>query len=261
MAEIDVASHEVAGGAALGLLGSWRLTLGGRPVALPPATRRILALLALHGPLTRAAVSCTLWPEADEAAANCRLRTALWRLAGGRDLVGCQDGQLTLAPTVVVDVRRMRRTARALAAADPADLDERNACPARLFEEDLLPSWYDEWLVVERERIRQTRLHALESLSSLRLRQQRYAEAVDTALAAVRSEPLRESAHRAVILAHLAEGNVVEAIRQYGACRTVLREELGVEPSPALAELLPPQPRADRLALYSGGTPAVGCRR
>jgi DNA-binding SARP family transcriptional activator len=62
----------------------------------------------------------------------------------------------------------------------------------------------------------------------------RYAEAIQAALAAVADEPLRESAHLAVVQVHLAEGNVVEAVRQYTAYRRTLLEELGVEPSPAL---------------------------
>lgn len=243
MAEIDVMSGDLGRGLVLGLLGSWRLSMDGRHTDLAPTARRIIALLALRGPLTRSEVACTLWPEIDEATASSRLRTALWRLAEGRGMVDSQGGQLSLSATVTVDVRRMRTSARDLAearlAADEPCGGERTACPARLFEEDLLPSWCDEWLVVERERIRQTRLHALEALSALRLRQKRYADAVDTGLTAVRAEPLRESAHRAVIRAHLAEGNMAEAIRQFETCRAVLRQELGVEPSAELAELIP----------------------
>ncbi|MGW7018097.1 AfsR/SARP family transcriptional regulator [Streptomyces decoyicus] len=252
MDEIDMTSGDVERGSVLGLLGSWRLSMDGWPADVPPTARRVLALLALHGPLSRPAVACTLWPEIDAATASSRLRTALWRLAEGRCLVDARGGQLALAATVTVDVRRMRTSACALAEANAtpnqAHGRERSDCPAGLFEQDLLPSWYDSWLVVERERIRQTRLHALESLSTLRLHQKRYADAVDTALAAVRADPLRESAHRAVIRAHLAEGNVAEAVRQFATCRAILRRELGVEPSGELAELLPLRPTGRRLA-------------
>src|SRR4029077_18810447 len=50
-------------------------------------------------------------------------------------------------------------------------------------------------------------------------------------LAAVAGEPLRESSHRAVIRAHLADGNVAEAVRQYRLCRRLLNDHLGLEPS------------------------------
>lgn len=230
----------------LGLLGGWRLSVDGRPADAPPLARRLLALLALRGPLTRPQVTDILWPEIDEVTASCRLRTALWRSVGGRGLVDTRGGELALAHSVAVDVRHMRASARAVAevhrAADQTTAWEAVGSQVTLFEQDLLPNWWDEWLVTERERIRQTRLHALEAISALYLSRKRYAEAVDAALAAVRAEPLRESAHRAVILAHLAEGNAVEAVRQFESCRVVLRQELGVAPSDALAALLPCRP-------------------
>ena len=52
------------------------------------------------------------------------------------------------------------------------------------------------------------------------------------------AEPLRESAHRMVISAHLAEGNCSEALRQYERFRALLADALGLEPSPQLTELI-----------------------
>jgi len=57
-------------------------------------------------------------------------------------------------------------------------------------------------------------------------------------LAGVRAEPLRESAHRALIAVHVRAGNLGEAVRQYERCRTLIRRELGIEPSRELAELI-----------------------
>lgn len=98
---------------------------------------------------------------------------------------------------------------------------------------ELLPGWYDEWVIFERERIRQRMLHALEVLSRTLLRAGRYGEAIDAAMDAVAVEPLRESAHRVLAEAHLAEGNFVEARRAYVRYRDIARRELGVEPSAA----------------------------
>ncbi len=106
-----------------------------------------------------------------------------------------------------------------------------------LLEEDLLPGWDEEWLIVERERMRQLRIHALEALS-IRLREQsRFGEAIDAALSAVAAEPLRESAQIALIEAYLAEGNVSEAARQKDAYRVLLDVELGLEPSGKVMDL------------------------
>ncbi|NUK13677.1 SARP family transcriptional regulator, partial [Streptomyces lunaelactis] len=89
----------------------------------------------------------------------------------------------------------------------------------------------EDWVLFERERIRQLRLHALDALAEELARRGSHALALETALTSVRIEPLRESAHRAVVSAHLAEGNLIEALRHYHAFRRLLYEELGVEPS------------------------------
>ena len=102
----------------------------------------------------------------------------------------------------------------------------------------MLPDWYDDWVLLERERFRQVRLHALEVLSRRLADQGRIGEAIDAAILAVTIEPLRESAHRAVIVLHLEEGNVGEAMRQFETYRTLLARDLGLEPSPALARLV-----------------------
>lgn len=233
MIRLDAEQDDRLSGALLQLLGSWGLLICGEPIAAPSPVRRMLALLALRGPLSRPAVAGTLWPEVDDTVACGRLRTALWRLAQVRWVVDDQAGELFLAPGVSVDAHLMSESARCICNGT------RDVRGPDVFEEDLLPQWYDDWLIVDRERIRQTRLHALEALSALRLTQGRHGEAVDAGLAAVRADPLRESAHRAVVRAHLAEGNIAEAIRQFRACRSLLMLELGVEPTGALVSLLP----------------------
>lgn len=103
---------------------------------------------------------------------------------------------------------------------------------------NLLPGWYDDWVIFERERIRQRLLHALEALSRRLIEVGRCAEALDAAISAVGVDPLRESANRILIEAHLAEGNVVEACRTYKRYRDTVRCELGVEPSQQLTDLM-----------------------
>lgn len=64
------------------------------------------------------------------------------------------------------------------------------------------------------------------------------AEAIEVGLAAVHNEPLRESAHRAVISVHLAEGNRSEALRHYAYYRQLVNDELGIEPSTRMEMLV-----------------------
>jgi DNA-binding SARP family transcriptional activator len=99
-------------------------------------------------------------------------------------------------------------------------------------------SWYDGWVLDKRERFRQLRLHALEHLGELLFQADRISAAVQLGLVAVASEPLRESAHRWLVRAHLREGNVAEALLRYRTYAKLLARELQVRPSAALQELV-----------------------
>ena len=125
-------------------------------------------------------------------------------------------------------------TRRALDRTDDAALE----LDASAFGADLLPDWYEDWVLIERERYRQLRLRALDALCERLTAADRLSDALDAGLAAVAGEPLRESAHRAVVRVHLAEGNVGEAIRQFRLCRRLLREQLGIEPSERMQALV-----------------------
>jgi DNA-binding SARP family transcriptional activator len=84
---------------------------------------------------------------------------------------------------------------------------------------------------MERERIRQRMLHALEMLSRRLVSVGRFADAIEAALTAISADPLRESAQRALIEAHAAEANWAEALRAFESYRDLIRRELGVNPS------------------------------
>lgn len=220
------------------LLNGFELRQGGMAVELPTPSQRVLAFLAIHDRhLSRSFVSGSLWPDTTEAKAAGNLRTSLWRLRkSAPGVVEASATNLRLRSKVRVDVHDMCAVARRLVRRDKA-LDLTRIEPEMLAAE-LLPGWWDCWVVFERERLRQTSLHGLEALSELLLNDGQWASAAITAAAAVKAEPLRESAHRLLIRAHLAEGNRSEANRQYQQYRTLLLEELGVEPSPDLETMM-----------------------
>ena len=224
--------------ATLSLLNAFELRCDGRVVALPPSAQRLLAFVALHEhPLQRIYVAGTLWLDATDERAGASLRSSLWRLnRPGHLLVEATATHLRLAPEVDVDLRRALALARRLldGSADAVDVSDGRV----VLGAELLPDWYDDWLLFERERYRQLGLHALEALAERLGRDGDVARGLEAALSAVRSEPLRESAHRVLIRLHLAEGNRGEALRQYEVCRRLLRDKLGVEPSPELDRLL-----------------------
>ena len=103
---------------------------------------------------------------------------------------------------------------------------------------ELLPDWDEEWIAANRERYRLARLAALESAACALLARGQAGPALFAALAVVRTEPLRESARRIVMRAHLAQGNKVEAIQEHHRYRRLLRSDFGVDPSAEMDELL-----------------------
>lgn len=226
--------------ACLGLLGGFDCTVGDQRYSLPLGTQRLLALLALQeGGTHRSTAAELLWPDSSVARAAGNLRSALWRgrQLGDVPLVENVGPRLRLTRDVHVDVRRTHTgVARALRGESTPDDPHFGALVVALSLE-LLPSWCDEWLLLERERWDQVRVHALEGIAELLLAEARYLEAMQTALAAVAVEPIRETAHRIVIEVHLAEGNAASALRHYHKYRTQLHRELGVAPSARLARL------------------------
>ena len=220
----------------LHLMGEFALEQFGRPVSMPQSARRLLAFLAVHDhPLTRSYVSGCLWPDVTQERAAGNLRSTLWRLRQAEvDAVVSNALTVSLSPRLTVDLHDLLVSARAcLSHVDVPDLSDR-------LVEDLLPDWYDDWLIVMRERLRQLRLHAFESLCEQFIERGLAGRAIDAGLSAIEIEPLRESAHRVLVKAHLAEGNAHEALRQYAAFVALLDRELGIRPSPAFQALVEP---------------------
>lgn len=201
----------------LQLLGEFRLLIKGSPVELTHSAERLVALLALSGRGSRSRIAGTLWPDVGEPTALACLRTAVWRIKGRvGGVVEAQRATVALQERVVVDVTSGDRHP----------------------DGELLPEWDDDWLVAERERRHQERLHVLDDQARRLSQTGSFGEALRVAFAALSADPLRESAHRTVIAIHLAEGNISEALRAYDRCRHMLLRELGVSPSEATAAML-----------------------
>ena len=224
----------------LRLLGAFAFSSGGRPQTLPRGGQRLLAYLALQPGRERELVAGTLWPEVVATRALGNLRSTLWRLSGAGLRVTAFGPSLSLPPDVDVDVHRLSHAAleRRQSALDA----ETNAWFWSAHADELLPGWYDDWVLLERERLRQLRLHVGEATAERLCRSGQHAAALQVALQVVAIEPLRESAHRLVIQVHLAEGNLSEAVRQYRTCCALLRTELGVGTSPLLERLVQSTP-------------------
>jgi len=210
------------------LVGVFELVVDDIPVALPMKGQRLAAFLALRGRTTRSHLAGALWPDVQHPLGN--LRTTIWRintLAPG--LVVVHGGVVDLSPNATVDVHQVMKTARVLLDNGPDPGPDEVAMAVD--PSDLLPDWDDEWLLTDRERLRQLRLHMCEAVAERLFRSGRHGLALDAALSALSADPLRESAYRLVIRIHLAEGNLAVAQQAYADCTRVLLREIGVRPS------------------------------
>ncbi|MEH1101160.1 AfsR/SARP family transcriptional regulator [Micromonospora sp. CPCC 205561] len=219
----------------LHLLGGFRLLHGDAPVVVPRGLQRVIALIGLRPGATRSHLAGLLWPDAQEERALSSLRTALWRLRQDPYCPIATSGDTVfLGPVVRVDVDALVGTA-----ARVRDGAERRAGAALAAgRHDLLPGWYDDWVLADRERLRQLRLHMLEELAGQHLAAGRHGAALEAALEAMAAEPLRETPHRLVVRIHLAEGNAFEAVHAFYVYRDLLLRELRLEPSTAMTALL-----------------------
>ncbi|MCK9824557.1 hypothetical protein NOCD_13810 [Nocardioides cavernae] len=234
-----------AAGPSISLLGGFSVHVGHQVVPMPRNAQRVLGFLAVTGvEQLRDTVAGNLWPSAAPDRAMSNLRTALWRVrqADTRIVMARRDA-IGLDQEVRIDYELITSQARRIIAEYPVE-DQAISGAALLLEADLLPGWDEEWLLLDRERHRQLRIHALEKLSELLTSRGQYGRAIDVACAAIRVEPLHESAHAVLIAAHMAEGNHTEAIRHGRDYALLLDKEAGLVPSPRIAALLLPAQRS-----------------
>jgi DNA-binding SARP family transcriptional activator len=220
------------------VLGSFSLTCGGSAVPLNVDSRRLVAYLAIHPrPQERTALAADLWPGIPAAAAARQLADAV----DGVDVPGLlaiTADTLALAAEVDVDLAEAMILIRALPGIAAGDVTDTTA-----LDSDILPGWTAAWVAIERERFRQLRLHAVEERSLRLSAAGRYDGAVEMAQLAVRTAPSRESARRALIEAHLAQGNIAAAVAEYDRFQELMRSSVGGPvPSSGLEGLFPPNP-------------------
>ena len=207
------------------------------PVVLPAALVRLVAFLALRGPSRRCVVAGTLWPDVSEEHALASLRTSIWRmnrLAPG--LLSATSGSVAVSEAASVDSRDQEEFATGLLR---GQLDDDGVVDGLsvLWGGALLPGWYDDWVLYEREKLEQRKVRALESLATTAYESGDLVTALDAAREASRREPLLDAMRSIAIRARLGLGDVSGAVHEYRAYRRFLALELGIEPSAVLVEL------------------------
>ena len=235
---------------ALGAVGAVRdgtdVGLGG------PRQRRLLAALLLHAnrraPVDE--VAEVVFAGAPGRNAEATLRTYVSRLRraladdgdDGSPVASVPGGWVLDVPDDCFDVRRLEadvaRARRCLAHGEPAEA-------ARTLR-DALARWGgrpygdlgdEQWFVGEAQRLVELRRTGLEALMDAELARGRAGEVVGELEALVEEFPLAESFRGQLMTALYRSGRQVEALRAYQRFRTTLVDELGLEPSEALARL------------------------
>jgi DNA-binding SARP family transcriptional activator len=223
------------------LLGSFGVSIEGRRAALPLSAQRVIVALALRPQeIDRMALGAMLYPDARQSHVSASLRSALWRTkrAAGRAVIDSRGQHVRLAEGIEVDLQAWTQQARMLTAPQRSDLVVDVAEVVHALSQELLPAWNEEWLILERQRWDNLRLHALERLADEFAIAGRHVEALEAGHAAVAIEPYRESAYRAVIRAYIAEGNNASALALYHRCRRLLLRDLGVSPTSQIQALV-----------------------
>jgi DNA-binding SARP family transcriptional activator len=234
--ETDAGASESA---SICLIGGPYVLQSGMRSPVPEGSKKLLAFVALHGGRAdRRQTAGTLWPGGSDVRAAGNLRSSLWRLReAGIQVIEADKSCVGMRRGAITDIQALDGWANRIIHGNPNDSDLH--IPQLISQAvNLLPGWYDDWVVSEREFLRQRLLHALESLCQYLASSRHFAEGVEAAMSAIRIEPLRESATRALVSVHLSEGNAVEALRSYEAYKRLVHRELGVLPSPDFTRII-----------------------
>ena len=229
----------------------------------------LLAYLVLNRdrPVGREELIGALWPETAPRSQDAAMRTLLSRLrsALGRDIVAGRDELgLALPEPAWVDVEaaasEVWRAQRALDSGDARAAWALAQVPLNIASRGLLPGTQASWLEPRRQELADIRLQALEVIgrAGLTLGGTQLGSVERAARTLIDSEPYRESGYVLLMAALEAQGNVAEGLRVYDQLRSLLRDELGIAPSPeaiqAHERLL--NPPAARQSLTTAATAA-----
>jgi DNA-binding SARP family transcriptional activator len=219
------------------LLGGFEVrSASGPPLALP--SRKIQALLAYLArqpgrPVARDTLAALLWGDTSDRQARKSLRQALYvlrkALPGNSPALRVDAGHFMLDSAYLEsDVAEFER---AVADGSPEALER----AATLYRGDFLEGFhvseapFEDWLMAERERLRELALEALARLLAHQSSSGLTERAIQTAVRLLALDPLQEVVHRTLMRLYARQGRRSAALRQYQVCVEVLERELGAE--------------------------------
>ena len=215
-------------------------------------TAALLAYLACHPDRShpREELIAMLWPDADPDAGRHSLSQALTSLRHQLEPPGVASGAVVVSDrnTVRLESGRLlgrrhplRRTCCGSGARDRAGRPAHaaRACCGGLYAGELLPGFYEDWVLVRRDRCAAQMLDALRALSAETSAAGLIELAIDySRRRAVSVDPLCEEAHADLMTLYALAGRASSVTRQYAELERILRRELDVEPSEETRRLL-----------------------
>jgi DNA-binding SARP family transcriptional activator len=206
-------------------LGQFAVHLAGEPVRLTSRpSQSLLAYLCLHAgkAFRRERLAGLLWPEASETSARNNLRQALWRIRkaledGG---AGSQDCLLADDLSIAFDARApywldVEVLTRPLPSdPSPADLAQAVA----VYGGELLPGFYDEWTMLERERLQAVYKRRMGQLLELLTAEQDWTQTMAWVERWIALGSTPEATYRSLMIAHAAMGDLAGMSAAYQRC-------------------------------------------
>jgi SARP family transcriptional regulator, regulator of embCAB operon len=221
----------------LNLFRRWQLLQNDFELPVSSRQQRVISALAIQGPRDRRYLSGLLWPNSPDALAMESLRASVHLIKHqAPELLVVRGPLLSLASGVGVDFQKHLENLRNCERLGSDCVH--NDCLSHLRHDDLLPGWYDDWVIFEQHRLRGVLLRALLAHARHWLERGLAEKAVEAAERALEIEPLNETFVGLVIHGELNMGNRAKAVVSFENFRARLAEELCVQPSEQLTRLV-----------------------
>jgi DNA-binding SARP family transcriptional activator len=203
-------------------------------------------------PFTREFLIDLLWGNVSPAKGKKYLRDTLWRLQSEcdsqlnlpLDTILVMENEwiyVHLQADVWIDVYILEQAFKVATTIPEFDLKDEHtqdlATAIMLYTGDLMEGWYQDWCILERERLLLIYLSAIDRLMVCFEARHRYEEGILHGLAGLRYDWARERTHRRLMRLYYLSGDRTAALRQYQQCQSILKSEFNVHPEPKTAAL------------------------
>ena len=224
------------------VLGGFKISSNDKPLhgLTKPRGQSLLTYLLLHSevPQSRSHLAYTFWPDSSDKQARTNLRRELHQLRQRSPLIDShlksdtQTVQWLMPANASVDAIAFENLIAEASRSEDATQGKALLQKAiDLYQDDLVPGLYDDWIVTKREELRQSFVQALESLTKLLIEEREYTPATKLTQRLLQVDPLYEEGYTQLMELYALQNDRARVLHTYHTCVTVLERELGVPPS------------------------------